>query len=475
MPDENEIPVFYEAYQVASLQLDDEGRLSLAYDKRWLATSAAFPISLSLPLAPDTYGAEVVHPWLANLLPEERQLAALAKIIGVDRNDTIAILREIGGDTAGALSFGAPSDRKAWTYLALPAFYNTDQPDQALSRHFEDLKARPFLVGEDGIRLSLAGGQQKSVLTVLDPAGRPRLGLPQADDTLAIPGNGAPSTIIIKPDNPRLPGIVENEAYCLNLANAIGIEAAQTVILTAGKRNALAVARYDRNLRPDGEIRRLHQEDFAQANGVFPTFKYETGSFPGPSLQTLIQTANALPSRDALRLLDQIIFNILVANSDAHAKNYALLLSPTKALAPLYDVSTVLPWRDRQINQTFAQKIAGKKRRPGDIQGRHWDAIAGSAGLNAREVRLRVQELVDRIIQEGPRTAAHVAEQAGAVKGFVDQAQACVEHNALAIARQLRDETARLPGRARVARSEPGAVSVSTATPPGRGAAPSKP
>ena len=174
MADENEIPVFYETYQVANLSLEGAGKLSLAYDKRWLATPAAFPISLSLPLVPDTYGADLVHPWLANLLPEERQLAALAKIIGVDRNDTIAILREIGGDTAGALSFGEPSDRKAWTYLPLPAFYKTDQPDEALSRHFEDLKERPFLVGEDGIRLSLAGGQQKSALTVLDPAGRPR-------------------------------------------------------------------------------------------------------------------------------------------------------------------------------------------------------------------------------------------------------------------------------------------------------------
>ncbi len=45
------------------------------------------------------------------------------------------------------------------------------KPDAALQRHFEDLKVRPFLVGEDGIRLSLAGGQEKTVLAVLDPDG----------------------------------------------------------------------------------------------------------------------------------------------------------------------------------------------------------------------------------------------------------------------------------------------------------------
>lgn len=440
MDDPNTIPVFYDSYEIGEIRLGEGATISFAYDQRWLDTLGAFPVSVSMPLTKDVYAPTIVHPWVANLLPEERQLFTLASVMGVDRNDSIAVLRKIGGDTAGALSFGAPSNRDEWNYAHLQQFYETETADAALLRHFEDLKDRPFLVGEDGIRLSLAGGQEKAALTVLGPEGSPRLGLPRPDDLLGIPRNGAPSTLIIKPDNPRLPGIVENEAYCLGLANAIGLDAAKTTILKVGERNALAIARYDRESRKDGEVRRLHQEDFAQANCVFPTYKYETGTFPGPSLQVLLRTGKHLPSKDALRLLDQVIFNIVVANTDAHAKNYSLFLSGTKSLAPLYDVSSALPWENIKINQNFAQKIAGKKRRPGDIQGRHWNNIAESAGYNPHETRKRVEEIVDRIIRMGHDVAAQIAGQAGAVPKLVDQVRDCVEENALRVIGQLKEK-----------------------------------
>src|SRR5690606_33757542 len=124
-----------------------------------------------------------------------------------------------------------------------------------------------------------------------------------------IPLSGAPSSLIIKPDNPLLPGIVENEAYCLTLANAIGIPAAQASILKVGDRNALTVARYDRVPHADGSLRRRHQEDFAQANSVYPAQKYEQGVPSGPSIRTLLATGRVLSARDTLGLVDQLIFN----------------------------------------------------------------------------------------------------------------------------------------------------------------------
>lgn len=434
----DEIPVYYEEHQFGSLRIGADGAITFAYDARWLDTPRAFTISTSMPLSQERYGPEFVSPWIANLLPEERQLATIAKVLGVAQADTVAILREIGGDTAGALSFGEPSIRANWEYVSLQNYYELDSPDDALSRHFEDLKKRPLLAGEDGIRLSLAGGQQKTALTVLGPDGAPRLGLPGPEDVLAIPRLGAPSTVIIKPDNPdRIPGIVENEAYCLTLASAIGIPAVEAKVLKAGRRNALAVSRFDRDTRRDGQLRRLHQEDFAQANGVYPVNKYEVGTIPGPSLKTILGIGPHLPARDALRLLDMVIFNILVANTDAHAKNYSLLLGAQPSLSPLYDVSSVLPWKE--VNQNFAQKLAGKKRRPGDLKGYHWDQIAEESGYNPRQTRLRVEELIDSIIREGPKIAAQVSAQTGAVPELVNQAQRCVEHNALKIVRQLTD------------------------------------
>lgn len=268
------VPVYFDALHVGDVEVAGDGALSFAYSPEWLATRGAFPLSLTIPLRAGPNGRGPVEPWLANLLPEELQLVQVARTLGLDRSDALAILREIGADTAGALSFGAPNERAAWSYTPLTAFYGAPTEAEALTRHFDDLGRRPFLAGEDGVRQSLAGGQRKSALAVLDRDGLPVLRLPGDGDILAIPHNGAPSTVILKPDNPVLPGIVENEVYCLTLARAAGIEAASVTSLAAGARRAICVLRYDRRVGRGGRIDRVHQEDFAQANGLPPGLKY---------------------------------------------------------------------------------------------------------------------------------------------------------------------------------------------------------
>lgn len=432
------VPVWFDALHVGDITVSDDGALGFAYTKDWIDTRGAFPLSLKLPLNDTVFPSETISPWLANLLPEEEQLTILTRSLGLDRADTLAVLAEIGGDTAGALSFGVPSERAAWSYTPLTEFYRTKDPQVALERHFADLAERPFLAGEEGVRLSLAGGQKKSALAVLDPEGKPVLRLPQEGDALAIPRHGAPSTIILKPDNPVLPGIVENETYCLLLAEAIGIDAAKVTIQPAGKRNAICVLRYDRRLSRIGALQRVHQEDFAQANGVPPGRKYERGTLAGPDITTLLATGKNLPPADALALLDQLIFNILIANTDAHAKNYSLLLpiGSEPRLAPLYDVSTVLPWP--RVVQYFAQNIAGKKRKPGDIAARHWDAIAEAVGYRPADVRKRVQELVDAMVARRVAVTTAITAQPGCIAGYVEQAASLIEANALRIAGRLR-------------------------------------
>lgn len=433
------VPVWFGDLQVGAVSVDENGALGFTYSDRWLATRGAFPLSRTMPLRAGAFESETVSPWLANLLPEERQLAILTRAFGLDRADTLALLKEIGGDTAGALSFGTPSARGDWAYTPLTEFYDIDDPAAALRRHFEDLKTRPFLAGEDGVRLSLAGGQEKSALAVLASDGRPVLRLPQPDDVLAIPRRGAPSTLILKPDNPALPGIVENETYCLRLARAIGIDAADVTVLQARERKAICVLRYDRRVGRNGEIQRVHQEDFAQANGVPPGRKYEHGTLRGPDLGTILGTGRCLPPLDALALLDQLIFNILVANTDAHAKNYSLLLpiGGDPRLAPLYDVSTVLPWPG--VVQDFAQRIAGRKRKPGDLDARHWDALAATSTYRPADVRKRVQDLADTMVAHRVAVTEAVAALPGTAPGYVEEAAALIEGNALRIAGRLRN------------------------------------
>ena len=433
----DQVAVYYEAFSVGQIDVHNDGKLAFIYDKRWLATKSSFPLSVTLPLTEGIQPDHVITPWLANLLPEEQQLLTLSRALGLSSTDALAILKEIGGDTAGAISIGEPSDKATWSYRPITDYYGTEDPQDALTAHFKDLGQRPFLAGEDGVRLSLAGGQKKTALAVLDAAGAPKLGLPEKGDQLAIPMSGAPSTIIIKPDNPNLPGIVENEAYCLTLAKLIGMVVADVSIVDVGDRTALAVARYDRTTRRDGSLRRLHQEDFAQANGIFPSQKYEQGTVAGLDLNRLLMTAQHMPAQDALTLQDQVIFNILVANTDAHAKNYSMLLSGGPTMAPLYDVSTVLHWD--HVNQYHAQKLGGRKRKPADMARRHWERIADAAGFSPRGIRLRVQELVDAMVAKRVEAVEIVCAQSGAERGMVEHVAVLIESNALRIAGRLND------------------------------------
>lgn len=431
------VPIWFDVLAVGQVDVAADGSLSLRYAERWLQTTGAFPLSVTMPLRAEPYPSDIISPWLANLLPEEEQLQILTRTLGLDQADVLAVLSEIGGDTAGALSFGAATERALWAYTPLTTFYDTPDPRLALERHFEDLGRRPFLVGEEGVRQSLAGGQKKSALAVLAPDGAPVLRLPQEGDVLAIPLNGAPSTLIVKPDNPNLPGITENEIWCLRMAQVIGIEAAQATILQSSKRTAIGVLRYDRRVGRSGQLLRLHQEDFAQANGLPPGRKYERGTLPGLDLKTLLETGRHVSANDALALLDQVIFNILVANTDAHAKNYSLILPVGAAprLAPLYDVSTVLSWP--HVVKTYAQNIDGKKRNPDMVAGRHWEAIAREIGYRPTDVKNRVQQIVDAMVANRAKVTTEVTALSGATEGYVVQTAEAVEENALRMAGRL--------------------------------------
>lgn len=431
------VSIWFDGLAVGQVDVADDGSLSLRYTERWLETVGAFPLSVTMPLRADPYPFDAISPWLANLLPEEEQLQVLTRSLGLDQADVLAVLTEIGGDTAGALSFGPQVDKSLWAYKPLTTFYDTADPHLALERHFEDLGRRPFLVGEEGVRQSLAGGQKKSALAVLGPDGAPVLRLPQEGDVLAIPLNGAPSTLIVKPDNPNLPGITENEVWCLRMAQAIGIDAAQATIIQSSQRTAIGVLRYDRRIGRSGQLVRLHQEDFAQANGLPPGRKYERGTLPGLNLKTLLETGRHVSAGDALALLDQVICNIIVANTVAHAKNYSLILpvGATPRLAPLYDVSSVLSWP--HVVQSYAQYVAGKKRSPDIIAGRHWEAVARDIGYRPTDVKNRVQQIVDAMVASSAKVTDEVSALPGATVGYILQTAEAVEKSALRMAGRL--------------------------------------
>lgn len=396
------LPFFLEDRRIAAAEDGPEG-LQLHYENDWREAREAFPISLSMPLDTADHSPEVIAYWLMNLLPEGEPLRAMTRALGVAREDLLGLIAETGRDLAGALTIGAPRPGEA------PGMVRIADPDD-LERIIEELPSRPFLVGDDGVSMSLAGAQEKLPLT-------------RDGEGLAVPINGAPSTLILKPDNPRLPGSVQNEALCMVLARRCGLPVAAVTTAVAGARSYLLVERYDREVR-DGRIVRLHQEDFCQAMARPPAAKYQhnrTGR-QGPSLAEMFELVRAhMTAREINRLLDAVIFNIAVGNVDSHAKNYSILLSAGRpTLAPLYDLMSGLVWPG--ITQNHAQDIGGQQRGR-HVYARHWRRMAEAAGLAAPATVRRVAALTARIVAELPAAHDEVAAMpAGAGAGLANLA-----------------------------------------------------
>ena len=342
---------------------------------------------------------DLAQPFFTGLLPEGNFLRIVARAYGVSAANSFKLLEDIGGECAGAISLVTPgADR-------LPAWEQRTLDAPSLFRLIDELPSRPLLVADgEGLRLSLAGAQDK-------------LPVFTGEHGISITGGNPPSTDIIKIPDARFPGLVTNEAFCLSLARSVGLDAAEASpqVTYPGDTHAgdpkefLLVKRYDRWRDETGIPHRIHQEDLCQATGIAPGSKYEAEGGPGlEKCCALLERECAVPAVDRLRFVDGVIFNFLIGNHDAHAKNWSLLLEgpDTPRLAPMYDlVSTaVYPGLDRKM----AMKIGGEYR-PEWIRSRHLERMASEAGMSAGGLRDRAGALVERVGKTAPQLRAQQA------------------------------------------------------------------
>jgi serine/threonine-protein kinase HipA len=373
--------VWWDGALVGALQIDEHGDLAFTYDAHWLADPLKLAISISLPKRPGPFNRRETRPFFAGLLPEEGQRDAVARALGVSRANDFRLLEQLGGDVAGALTLWPQGEAPPVPQgLAL----NAPLDDDSLLNILDTLPSRPFLAGNEGVRLSLAGAQQK-------------LPVVMANGRIALPAPGQPSTHILKPPIPTLTGTTENEALALRLAAAIGLPAAPVEPRRTGDRPYLLVERYDRTITADGAIRRLHQEDFCQALGISPEKKY--ASEGGPTFAQcfdLIRRACAQPAPAVLRLLDAAIFNVAIGNADAHGKNYSLLYRPDGiGFAPLYDLLCTAAYP--QVHAKLAMKV-GKRATLGEFTPTTWEDFGREIGMAAPFVRRRSSALAELIL-----------------------------------------------------------------------------
>lgn len=373
----SELLVYFADSKAGVLQLDKKAKLSFVYDAAYLQSETAAPLSCSMPLQSEPFSERVCQAFFSGILPEGQSRSLIAKKLGISQENDFAFLNALGGECVGALSFQTESlqTNSEQQYLPLDA--------NKLTKILHELPKRPLLAGEKDVRLSLAGAQSK-------------IAIKKQGEKLFLPLENSPSTHILKPEIAGFEGIVENEAYCLQLAKAIGLSAVDACVETVANIKYLAVQRYDRLLETDAIIR-LHQEDFCQALSILPMFKYQNEG--GPSLvdcMNLIKHYATEPGPAILQFLDLVIFNFIIGNNDAHGKNFSFLYDDNKTyLAPAYDLvcTNIYP----ELSAKQAMKIGGIYKHR-DIYLGEFEKMALELGLSKMAVRRRIKQNCTKIL-----------------------------------------------------------------------------
>ena len=377
------LDVYLHEELVGHLIQDDSGQMAFEYLESLLAKPGAPALSQSLPLRKERFPAKECRGFFGGILPEASKREIVARNLGISARNDYAMLEQIGGECAGAVTFiptGQELPKRDYHYRKLDA--------KELAGILRELPKRPLLAGEKGIRLSLAGAQDKIAVRI------------EGEEVL-LPLGGAPSTHILKPAVERFAGVVSNEALCMTLAAHMNLPAANVETRRVEDVEYLLVERYDRKhvtIDSTPTVERLHQEDFCQAQNIVSELKYQKEG--GPSFEqcfTLLRNVSTAPVIDLVNLLDFSIFNYLVGNNDAHGKNFSLVYADKEIrLAPLYDAISTIYYPE--LNTEMAMRI-GREYSSDKVTPKDFEQLAGDARLAKPLVRRRVPDLATATIE----------------------------------------------------------------------------
>jgi serine/threonine-protein kinase HipA len=373
------LSIYAEEHLVGHLNEEDANGMSFIYAPNWLANPDAVPLSPELPLADQVFHGDHVSSFFENLLPEGDVLEFISKAAHISSGNIFGLLERFGGDTAGAFSIlpegMLPSDQPHY----LPV------TPESILQWFDRSRGIPLDLSGEQARMSLSGAQDKMTVFI------------DANGNISIPLGAAPSSHIIKPSLQHrhdIPNTAINEAMIMMLAHHIKLDVAE--VRYVAELGAVVISRYDREIGPDGRLHRLHQNDLCQALGIQSGKKYESEG--GPSLKTCFQAVlerSVQPALDKKRLIEWVIFNVLVGNMDGHAKNLSLItIGKRTRLAPFYDLvcTTVYP----NLSQKLAFKIGGENR-PRWLMLRHWDRFAEETATKPQFVRKVMADMIQRV------------------------------------------------------------------------------
>ena len=401
------LKVYKEDFLVGEVYTSDEG-VCFTYSQDYLS-KGALPLSLALPLSAKAYPQSAVLPFFDGLLPEGEQRQDLGKLLHVSSTSTIKLLQALAGECIGNLIIVA-EEANIVDLLQESAYTPLSSKELEALLRPQSIERINFIIDR---RLSLAGAQAKFGLFY------------ESGEWFATKGL-APTTHIIKPASLLYPSLLINEFFMMRLAGSCGVEVPATGIIHHGENFGFVVERFDRQRLGD-RIVRVGQEDFCQALSIMPNEKYEDDG--GPGFKELFATTlnnTYPPTQNIRRLLRMAMFNYLIGNCDAHAKNYSLLQDHKNgrlSLAPAYDLVSTTYYADRLL-RTLAMRI-GKHSRIDRINAEDFGRFSEEIGVSLAAITTELDTLHELLVIHLDKIVETIGQEA---EGFLPIAGQLREH-----------------------------------------------
>lgn len=362
--------------------IEKDGVFTFNYDDTWIGSKESFDMSPKIKRTLKIHSGVQVKNFLENLLPEDTIRKRIAEQNKTDDKDIFGLLEITGRDAAGALQVYSEEDFQKLKYKS------SDVRTITIGELVTGIKKKGSAINfitSVGLKPSLSGAQDKIACRYDKEKG-----------TISFPTNGGATTHILKPNSiakDKHHKLLElsalNELVSMRLAKKILNNVPDTHFYESTERDLFIVERYDR-IVDDADIKRIHQFDFCQYFGISSSDKYEVsngGGSIGPyGIKNLLEAIRGVSeeSLDAESLIDWIVFNYLIENTDSHLKNISMIFTGSGfKLAPYYDITSVGFYRDGEtflFDNHFAFLIGGISKM-NDIGDYHWTLLANELGL----------------------------------------------------------------------------------------------
>ncbi len=340
-----------------------------------LITHPNFPNSEKLISKPWAKNQKL-HPILSNLLPEGALRELISQGLKTHIDNEFQIFSYLGQDLPGAL-------------VATPMEPN-EVPNSVLASLDQNqvkAKAIKFKGNDQGNKFSLAGIQMK-------------FSMKEKDGRYNLTKNGELGDWIIKTPSSKHKNVPLNEYTAMSLANLAGIDIPDIKLIELNKLDnlpqinlpneklAFAIKRFDR----EGDTR-IHMEDFAQVLVKYPYEKYNSANYEQVGKVIYDYSGDGLA--DAQQFAKRLLVNILLANGDAHLKNWSLRYQDkiTPRLSPAYDIVTTSVYIDTDTQ--FALNL-GKIKEWYSVTTGNFKSWADKSGIPWRAIKPHIDDTMEK-------------------------------------------------------------------------------